>query len=735
MKILQRLFVTVAIAGSAFSMHAANASNYKPADLKMWLGDYTTSSNVSQDMVLLGENADGQQIWACNKPNPSKNNLHARWSESSGRSMSANERKFEKNQKYSISTSYNDISYECEISGDTTDLYVVKPLTSTEAEMFIWDGTSTVDFIKEFYLAPRITMVADNVYLDSYSDSHQKVTYTITGITLDAIDHIDLESHTDGAEGWGVIANITNLSGSVDVNIVTRDAYHAYRIKIYLKDKYKIFAKDGLCSSTETGLLTGNVIWENYGSFNGAIQLYMNTGLLEYYDIKMKIIGVTKEGYQIWTCNNDTGGYSYTYWHYGDSNIGDDKYSATFTSLGTNEELTIKKAYEEGYTRKITDDPSKRFFYRKYNPYVNHGATLFCWDMSTTPSFISKYYINGYFDLTVDDPVLLADKKSYVQHMCWRLESVTSELFDKAEIQKSLDGGKTWETFHTDGALYGNAYVEIPATQKNVRYRAIAYPKDMYKIVVANGCWISTSTNKALKPTDLSCTVTASAIDPDKDFVYDATAGSKSFKTTVEWNCSDNMTELFGGGELQYSVDKGKTWHALANVSAASGSEDVVVPVGCSDYLFRANIYPSTNVSDEALYSISAVSDTVKVAYNEKDISVSLRYGDVTPVDGYNDLSTVPLTYTVSKTLWQLCDKAYFTYSFDYYKTTSHALPSFTIEESGKTEIIMPNNIAIEDLPGKKGACTIGLKIYYTINGERKYYEYYTAPIYFPSDK
>ena len=95
----------------------------------------------------------------------------------------------------------------------------------------------------------------------------------------------------------------------------------------------------------------------------------------------------------------------------------------------------------------------------------------------------------------------------------------------------------------------------------------------------------------------------------------------------------------------------------------------------------------------------------------------------------------MPLTYTVSKTLWQLCDKAYFTYSFDYYKTTSHALPSFTIEESGKTEIIMPNNIAIEDLPGKKGACTIGLKIYYTINGERKYYEYYTAPIYFPSDK
>ncbi len=731
MKILQRLFV---VAVTACSMLSASADNYKPANMRMWLGHYSTSSSVSQEMTLLGENADGQQIWACNKPNPSKNNLYARWSESGAKDMSANEKKFEKNKKYSISTSFNDVSYEREVDSDTTALYVVKPTSSETADLFIWDGKSNPDFIKEFYIVPRVMIAVDNVSYDyTYSRWIEKITYTIAGVTSDAIDHVALEYCTSSTPtDWQHLDNLTDLSGSYTVVRGTDTNPRYYRIVVHLKDKYKVFAKDGVCTPRETGWLSGTHTYPSVSSFDAAAWVTMNTGVGTFSDIEMTLLGSTNEGYQIWSCNNSTGAYGYTYWHYGDGT----KYSSDFTSLGENSEIYISADYTGATLRQIPHDASKQFFFRKYNPYATNGASVFCWDMSSTPSFIRKYYINGYFDLSLSDPVLLADEKSYIQHLCWSLKGVTEELFDKAEIQKSVDGGKSWTTLYSDAAYYGNAYVEVPTTQKNVRFRAIAYPKSKYRVVVEHGCWTSTSANKEMVPTNLSCSVKASAINPADDFVYDSETGSKSFKTTVEWSCSDNMTALFGSGTLQYSIDKGKNWGNLLDLDSASGSAEVTVPVGCTAYLFRVNIEPSSNVSDDDRYRVSAVSDPVNVTYDESELTnVYLAEGTPVPVEGYNDLSSVPLTYKISKTLWQLCDKAYFTYSFDYYQTTGHALQGFIPNESGTAEVIVPNNIALEDLPGKKGGCTIGLEIYYTIDGESKTYKRHTSPIFFPDDK
>ncbi len=726
MKIFKNLFVVVAVACSVLS---AGAETYKASQMQMTIGAYTSSSVATTDMVLLGENADGQQIWVCNKPE-GKVDKYARWADVSAGSMSLGVDKFEKNKKYSITNDYNEYADRA-VESNTTDLYVVKTKAKNNAELFIWDGTSTLSFIKEYYIVPRVSMFVDNTYQDDDKNYNQKVTYSITGVTLDAVDRISLESATPTTT-WTNVTDLTELSGTYTKGWGDDVSYRRYRIVVYLKDKYKIFAKDGVCTAKETGMVKGQHVLAKYDYRNGVDRAIMNVGSVTIYDVEMKVLGATSEGFQIWSCNNPGGSEKYTYWKFNDS---DTKYSANFTSLGTNSEETITTDYSSAMLRHIPTDASKWFFLRYYLPYAD-GGSVFCWDMSSTPSFAYKYRVAAHFNMDASYPVYLPDDKSYMQRLEWTLTGATEELFDHAEIQKSFDGGITWETIFSNATYYGNASIEVPITEKNVRFRAIAYPKDRYKVVAENGCWMTTSDVRELTPTDLTCTVTASTINTTDDFVCDPTTGAKTYKTTVAWKCSDNLTTLFGGGSLQYSTDKGKTWLAVHDIDAAEGSETVNVPVGYTDYQFRVTVKPNCEVGDEQRYGVSGVSNTVSVTYNESDVQVlSFMAGKPTVVEGYTDMSSVPLTYKISKTLLQLCDNAYITYSFDYYNTSGHPLTAFAAEESGETEVIVPNNIKNEDLQDIKGVCTFRLEIYYTINGERKCIQYPSAPVTFPTDK
>ncbi len=724
MKILKNLFVVVAVAGSVIS---AGAETYKASKMSMTIGIYTSSSVATTDMVLLGENADGQQIWACNKPEGTVNQ-YARWAEEGVGTMTVDVDKFERNKKYRISNDYNEES-ERAIEANTTDLYLVKPLAKNSAELFIYDGSTTPSFIKEYYIVPRVTMLVDNTYQDSDNNYNQKVTYSITGVTFDAVDRISLESATPTTT-WTNVTDLTELSGSYTKNWEKDVSYRRYRIVVHLKDKYKMLAKDGVCTVKETGLVKGQHVLAKYYSRAGVSSATMYVGFDTSVDIEMKELGATSDGYQIWTCNNSTGSYASTFWTFGNSST---KYSASFNEFGFNEERELTDDYT--LLRKVTDDSSKWFFLKKFLMYKD-GATAFCWDMSNTPDFAYKYYVAAHFDMDASLPVYLPDDKSYLQRIEWALSGATEELFEKAVIQKTLDGGKTWVTIYDNAPYYGNALIEVPISEKNVRFRAIAYPKDRYKVVVENGCWVSTSTSRELTPSDLSCTLTATSINTTDDYVYDSTTGEKTYKTTVAWKCSDNMTTIFGGGTLQYSIDKGNTWNALLTIDAAEGSEEVNVPVGYTDYQFRIDVKPTSDVSDEARYSVSAVSNTVSVTYSEADAQVeSFSAGTPVVVSGYTDMSTVPLTYKISKTLLQLCDKAYITYSFDDYKTSGHPLQSFDPEESGDIQVIVPNNINGADSQDVKGVCTFRLEIYYTINGERKCIQYPSAAVNFPTDK
>lgn len=195
------------------------------------------------------------------------------------------------------------------------------------------------------------------------------------------------------------------------------------------------------------------------------------------------------------------------------------------------------------------------------------------------------------------------------------------------------------------------------------------------------------------------------------------------------------MKDVFGSGNLQYSVDRGKTWTDIMDVDSAEGSEDVKVPVGFTKYLFRLNVKPEAAVANLKKFNISAESDTIPVTYDESSLAIT-HFSSVVKgaIDNYKDMSAVEITYKISKSLWQLSDKAYFSYSFDHYKTEGLPLQGFYPDESGTVKVVVPNNILLEAMSGVKGLCTIGLNVVYTIDGVRDSKQCLTHTIIFPSE-
>ena len=581
-------------------------------------------------------------------------------------------------------------------------------------------------------LAPKATIYVNPYLKGSDSEWNNYVQFEVTDISADVVDHIALEYHDKDATEWTHLADFTDLTGTYTKSAANAPFY--YRLVIHLKEQYKSLAADG-CFIRETGAIddNGKPGQAEYLVYGGADKVIMNTGQGSGTNINMVLLGSTNNGYQIWSCNNTTGNKAYTKWLITYAGVEYDM-SYEFSDLGFNDEVTLRTGYLSWFTRYITTDSSKYFFFRKFN-LTNAGGTVFCWDMSSTPSFISKYYIRANITLKVKPAVYNASDKTYQQQVAWNVNAVNTDMLKNVVVQQSTDGGKSWTSVYTGDYSLGALTVDLPYTKKEARYRINVYPKDQYRVVVEHGYWASTSANQQLEPTDLSCSLSAAAIDPDS-FARDEATGAKTYQTTLAWNCSDNMKDVFGSGNLQYSTDQGKTWTDITDVDSAEGSEDVKVPAGFTKYLFRLNVKPEAAIANLKKFNISAVSDTIPVTYDESSMEITQFSSAVKgAVDNYKDMSTVEMSYKISKTLWQLCDKAYFSYSFDHYTTEGLPLHGFIPKESGTVNVVVPNNILLEAMSGVKGTCTIGIDVVYTIDGERKSKRCLTSTIIFPSDK
>lgn len=351
-----------------------------------------------------------------------------------------------------------------------------------------------------------------------------------------------------------------------------------------------------------------------------AQSVVMNTGTGDGVNINFAYLGETSDGYQIWSGNNTSNGnYRYTYWRID----GGDKISNGISKFNLNTQLELSTSYNSWLNwafRDIEADPKYYHFVKVIN---KTEAKHFCWNMSSTPSFISGYYLaGGSVDATAGDYELLGKEHCYKQQISWSMRGISEDCYGYSNIEYSTDGGSTWQQVAVVDSIEGSTSVKIPWTMGKVRYRIIAYPKAYYKVVVKDGCWTYTdSVDHELKPTGITSRIMAS--DIKSGYYEDKSTNERLYQPTIRLYASDNLLAALNNSKIMFSLDGGDVWLPAGNTDIGDGSLKISVNAGYTKYRFRVLSNSISEFSHISGFNPVATSDLYTVTYSP---SVDLIY-------------------------------------------------------------------------------------------------------------
>ena len=314
-----------------------------------------------------------------------------------------------------------------------------------------------------------------------------------------------------------------------------------------------------------------------------ASSVMMNTGAGSGNDIYYKLLGETKDGYQIWGGNNTSDGIRYTYWRID----GGEKISISNTNISINTKYHFDTSYSAGYFRDIESD-SKYYHFMKVQSQTS--ADFFYCESHVYPAFAPEFYVVSNISHSTGSYKLVSKEKCYKQSVSYNVEGITSTLFDHCAVEYSTDGGSTWAAVAQSDSMAGTMEASIPWTSTKVRYRVTAYPKDTYRPVVENDCWTEAdTTDQELKPTDVSIKFNVS--DLKKNFDIDE-LGYYHFQPTISFSCSDNMRYAFKSAYITYSINGGDIILPVkSDIDYSSGEFTLsTVSAGNSKYKFYLHV-------------------------------------------------------------------------------------------------------------------------------------------------
>lgn len=654
MNMKTRLFVAIVALCCAITTHAT-VYEANSVTMKTSYADYV--------MSLLGETSDGYQIWGYQTASSSISLKQAEWQIGEGNAISFPMSYFGTNSKRTLQTSSvkSYYSYERNLTTDTQNAHFLKVKSQTTADFFTWDMTSTPTFVSEFTVTGSLSAAASGgKYTNSNTSYTKKVSWSYTGITSALIDHLDIEASYDKGKTWASVATATADATSVDIEIDMSKTYVRYRVTAYTKDAYKIVS-DKDCYVAETAdydiSAYGRVIYN-------ASSVIMNTGSGTGSDISLTKLGTCYSGYQIWACQG-IDSEVYTQWKID----GGSKLSISVNNLYSNTEYTLETEYKDVYYRRV---PLGTQYYHFIKVKGKEAATYFNW-YGTEEFQPFGYYLYAKHSITPETDISLnEDTKRLSQSIRWNFEGVTGIMIDSVRLEMSYDSGKTWNHIVTNNSSFtsANNYVfsltgitanfDEEATQ--VRYRATVYPKSAYKCVVENGYWRAETEDYPIAVADAACEIQAVKLDRDA-YTADANTGKRTYAAEVSWTAYKNMTDKFGGAEIQYSVDGGNTWTTTETVTANSGTQSVKVPTGYTHYMFRICPYAKDPLTNIVAYRTTAESDALTTSYAPavSSLTVVNKVEDLT----YGQFRKVTLSYTLNDELAQTYSRAYMCYSYD----------------------------------------------------------------------
>lgn len=298
MNLLNKLLAVVLAASSAT---AAQADSYVAQSITV-----TTTDKGSTAMKLLGTTAAGNQVWSCSN-NDVAGGKGATWTIDSGTAISASEANFAPTypvNSTSLSTKFDESKGRQFTSVTSPEQYhFLKVNSQTSADFFVWNMENLQQSkIEDFILSPTVTLTGSDVAgcTDDVSRATHVVSWTVTGLTSEAIDHLTLRWSYNGGRTWEA-DSLCNLTGSENSCTVThpfaQDSVR-YQIAVYPKSCYRIVTDKSMWRSAETAEYDISCTKRVVFNATKVEKREVGTGFKENFT-DMSLLGITQDGHQI----------------------------------------------------------------------------------------------------------------------------------------------------------------------------------------------------------------------------------------------------------------------------------------------------------------------------------------------------------------------------------------------------------------------------------------------------
>ncbi len=492
MTIFNRLLI---VAVATFSTLTALADNYLAKTVTV------STSKASTDMKLLGTTADGYQIWSC--LNSIGGGTETKWT-IDGTAVSKDESYFYggPNDFYELSTSFGQTGNR--LLASQTSLYqFLKVNSQSSAQLFFATSDAAKIYHEGISLAPKITLTVNSGYEYKENALAKKVDFSAKDIQAEAVSKLVLKYSYDGGETWD---STTTEASSIAMTLQALHPLSAekvrYKLALYPKPEYRAVT-EALYESAETedfDISSRNRIV--YKASNVTMNTYRGnsedgtSGGIDKVnpDTKCDFLGVSGKGCQIWSKKGSDYYFAYVDWQVDGGTtqsrqIGSEGFAAN--TIYTLEDFTVKPTF---YPRNVCCGTDYTHFVK-----VNGQKSVyyFSWkyDESSTSDFNpTEFKVDGKCTIapTSDDYYYNEVTGSALCHeLSYSAMNANSVMLEKALVEISCDGGKTWidgatiSTFNgSDNVYTGEVTItNIPINATKVRYRMTLVPKNDYKII------------------------------------------------------------------------------------------------------------------------------------------------------------------------------------------------------------------------------------------------------------
>ncbi len=660
----------------------ASATPYDATSVKMC----TSAGDIS--MVRIGMAADSCGIWVCR--NVSEDVEGVRWKMDDMVYITNPTNKFVTNTLYQLATYTSGLDRA--IAGDSTVYVYLRAKSQDQAQCFLWDGNTLPSFASKFHITGSVTAdVAEGYYGDSCYVHMLK--YQISGMSEEAFGHYTIELSYDGGSTWTTVNGYaTIMNATLPIMLSLDENTVRYRVTAHVKDGYQAAWNDSTWTYETSDYKITPIDRVRYK----ADKVWMNTGMSSGTDVYYSLLGTAKDGCQIWAAQGIDKCYN-TYWKVDDG----EKLSSTIKRY---QAYTIYSDLDNNYTtagipqisgssdRYIEEGTQWYHFVKvKSKSYIDY----FSWDPNKKFTAYSFYL---YADFTLDGKEITVNHDTHTlqRQMNYGVKYIDGEVLDSLALYASCDQGQTWKQISalTTGFSKGtkdfskNEIVDLPGNGTTIRYRIVAYAKDLYKVLAKDGQWVSETADFPLSFSESSSAsgITVETIDKDH---FSNTEGTPrgTYRTDISYHMLSKVADQVDSVQIQCSNDHGKTWTTLETTNNSEGEETVRVPAGYHSYLLRAVPFLKGDLANVTLLSQPVTATEQNLSYSPAVTSLTAERTETIDNCG-KTLHTYAVRYKLNTDLYQTRREASIAYSYDDGQHWYH-LPSFAPNPSGEQTVLV----------------------------------------------